>query len=126
MVLDSENIKRLQEIGRELPKKIEIPDKSLNKKPISKNTKHKIETENNPEILFHSLMEASPDGSVPSHLVNRLKQLEINQKDIKVDQDSVSSNSSQKNKSTKQSVNSSKQEDNLYLTFKNLLLEEES
>ena len=38
--------------------------------------RHRVEVEENPEALFRELMQVSPDGSVPPHLLERLKQLE--------------------------------------------------
>jgi hypothetical protein len=38
--------------------------------------RHRIETEDNPELLFQELMKASSDGTVPDHLMARLKDAE--------------------------------------------------
>ena len=38
--------------------------------------RHKVETEQNPEQLFRELMQVSQDGTVPEHLMDRLKRLE--------------------------------------------------
>jgi hypothetical protein len=38
--------------------------------------RHAVETEDNPEQLFRELMSASADGTVPPHLLDRLRQLE--------------------------------------------------
>ncbi|WP_369795456.1 hypothetical protein [Synechococcus sp. GFB01] len=38
--------------------------------------RHRVETEEDPEQLFRELMQASPDGTVPPHLLDRLRQLE--------------------------------------------------
>jgi hypothetical protein len=35
-----------------------------------------VETEQDPERLFRELMNVSPDGTVPPHLMDRLRQLE--------------------------------------------------
>ena len=35
-----------------------------------------METEEDPEALFRELMKISPDGSVPPHLLERLRDLE--------------------------------------------------
>jgi hypothetical protein len=42
--------------------------------------RHRVETEKNPEELFRELMKASQDGTVPEHLMDRLKQLEAQRK----------------------------------------------
>ena len=44
--------------------------------PRATEKRHRVEVEENPEALFRELMEVSPDGSVPPHLIERLKQLE--------------------------------------------------
>ena len=126
MALDPENIERLKELGRKLPKKLEVPIKSSTKNAPFEKKKHKIETEQDPDLLFHSLMEASPDGSVPSHLLNRLKQLESKQNELSNNLEVIDSKQSQKSNLSQQSLSPSKQEDSLYLTFKNLLIEEDS
>ena len=38
--------------------------------------RHAVETEEDPEQLFRELMAACPDGRVPPHLLDRLRQLE--------------------------------------------------
>jgi hypothetical protein len=35
-----------------------------------------VETETDPQALFHALMQVSPDGTVPPHLMDRLRQAE--------------------------------------------------
>jgi hypothetical protein len=39
--------------------------------------RHRVETETDPEALFHELMQVSPDGTVPPHLLQRLRQAEL-------------------------------------------------
>lgn len=38
--------------------------------------RHRLEQEEDPAELFRALMKASPDGSVPPHLLDRLRELE--------------------------------------------------
>jgi hypothetical protein len=38
-----------------------------------------VETETDPQALFRELMQVSPDGSVPPHLLDRLRQAEADQ-----------------------------------------------
>jgi hypothetical protein len=42
-----------------------------------------VETETDPQALFRELMQVSPDGSVPPHLLDRLRQAEIDQQQIR-------------------------------------------
>ena len=80
MTLDSHSLERLKELGRKLPKEISKPksNESKNQKIIKKQNLHPVEIETNPEQLFRELMEISPDGNVPPHLLERLKKLESN------------------------------------------------
>ena len=75
MSFDNRSLDRLRELGRTLPKPLPKPEAPP---PIPKASeqRHKVETEENPEQLFRELMQASPDGSVPEHLLDRLRQLE--------------------------------------------------
>ena len=119
MTFDSHSLKRLKELGRKLPKKISRPQPNESRK--SKETKkpkfHPVEIENNPEQLFRELIEISPDGNVPPHLLERLKTLESNR--LK----SPSKTSPDTNKDSQEiSLHESL---NLYTQFKQLLLEDD-
>jgi hypothetical protein len=72
MSLDPRSRERLEALGRQLPQPLPAPQP----KPIPSAARHPVETEQNPERLFRELMAASPDGSVPPHLLERLKHLE--------------------------------------------------
>ena len=78
MTFDSHSLERLKDLGRKLPKEITQPQS--NDITIQKETKkqklHPVEIETNPEQLFRELMDISPDGNVPPHLLERLKELE--------------------------------------------------
>ena len=80
MTFDNHSLERLKELGRKLPKEITQPQ--TNELKIQKETKkqklHPVEIETNPEQLFRELIEISPDGNVPPHLLERLKKLESN------------------------------------------------
>ena len=80
MTFDSHSIERLKELGRKLPKEISKPQSNelKNQKETKKQNLHPAEIETNPEQLFRELMEISPDGNVPPHLLERLKKLELN------------------------------------------------
>ena len=119
MTFDSHSLERLQELGRKLPKEISKPQSNeLNNLKEIKNQKlHPVETETNPEQLFRKLMEISPDGNVPPHLLERLKKLESNNVKISSDSD-PKINESSKDLSTKDTLN-------LYTQFQQFLLEDE-
>ena len=80
MTLDNHSLERLKELGRKLPKQISKPQSNelKNQKETNKQKLHPVEIETNPEQLFRELMEISPDGNVPPHLLERLKKLESN------------------------------------------------
>ena len=119
MTFDSHSLERLKELGRILPKEISKPQskESRNHKEEKKQKLHPFEIETNPEQLFRELMEISPDGNVPPHLLERLKKLESN--NVK-----ISSNSdSQINKKSKDL--SAEDALKLYTQFQQFLLEDE-
>ena len=119
MTFDSHSLERLKELGRKLPKEISKPDsnKLKNQKETKKHKLHPVEIEKNPEQLFRELMEISPDGNVPPHLLERLKKLESN--NVK-----ISSNADQY---TNENSNDISIEDslNLYTQFQQYLLEDD-
>ena len=74
MSFDPRSLERLRELGRQLPKP--LPEPETPAKPKARQVRHKVETEQNPEQLFRELMQVSKDGTVPEHLMDRLKRLE--------------------------------------------------
>ena len=117
MTFDSHSLERLKELGRKLPKEISKPQSNefKNQKETKKQKLHPVETENNPEQLFRELMEISPDGNVPPHLLERLKKLESNNvKNSSNIDPSINENS--KDLSVEDSLN-------LYTQFQQFLLE---
>ena len=76
MALNEHNRRLLQELGRRLPQPLPQPSPAMQPPAAGTGKKHRIETETDPEILFGELMRASPDGSVPPHLLDRLRQAE--------------------------------------------------
>ncbi|AAP99806.1 MULTISPECIES: hypothetical protein [Prochlorococcus] len=126
MSFDSHSLERLRELGRKLPKSLPTPSKP-NQAPSS--NLHPIETESNPKKLFEELIKASPDGKIPSHLIDRLKEAEYfdlekqshNKKHTLLES---SSQSSSKNK-TKSEAKYDNENNDMYISFKRLLLEEE-
>ena len=119
MTFDNHSLERLKELGRKLPKEISKPHSNeLKKQKENKKQKlHAVETESNPEQLFRELMEISPDGNVPPHLLERLKKLERNNVTIYSDSD-PDINENYKDSSNEDSFN-------LYTQFKQFLLEDE-
>ena len=79
MSFDSRSLQRLRELGRQLPERLPEP-KQTPASPKASQVRHRVETEKNPEDLFRELMKASQDGTVPEHLMARLKQLEAQRK----------------------------------------------
>jgi hypothetical protein len=75
MSFDARSLERLQQLGRSLPKPLPKPDQAAQQAaPGAK--RHRVETETNPDLLFHELIKASEDGTVPPHLLDRLRQAE--------------------------------------------------
>ena len=74
MSFDSRSLDRLRELGRSLPQRLPEPEPAVT--PKARQVRHKVETEQDPDVLFRELMQVSRDGQVPEHLMARLKQLE--------------------------------------------------
>ena len=72
MSFDPRSLERLRELGRQLPARLPEPEKPA-LAPKASQVRHRVETERNPEELFRELMKASQDGTVPEHLMDRLK-----------------------------------------------------
>ncbi|EDY38091.1 conserved hypothetical protein [Cyanobium sp. PCC 7001] len=75
MSFDARSLERLQQLGRTLPKPLPKPEAPPPPARADR-PRHKVETETDPEALFRELMQASPDGTVPPHLLDRLRALE--------------------------------------------------
>ena len=78
MSFDARSLERLQELGRSLPKPLPKPETSVGPEQASAK-RHRVGTETDPQALFGELMKASQDGSVPPHLMDRLRQTEADQ-----------------------------------------------
>ena len=119
MTFDSHSLERLRDLGRKLPKEISKPQSNnLNNQKVKNPQKlHPVETETNPEQLFRELMEISTDGSVPPHLLERLKKLESN--NVKIPSGKLQhTNNNSKDLSIEDSFN-------LYTQFQQFLLEDD-
>jgi len=82
MSFDARSRERLEALGRQLPQKLPPPSPAA---PIPQGDptsqgRHPLELERNPQQLFRELMQASADGTVPPHLLDRLRQLESDAK----------------------------------------------
>ena len=113
MTFDSHSLERLKELGRKLPKEISKPQSI----ELKNQKLHPVEIETNPEQLFRELMEISPDGNVPPHLLERLKKLESNNVKISSNAD-LNNNENSKDLSIEDSLN-------LYTQFQQFLLEDD-
>jgi hypothetical protein len=78
MSFDPRSLERLRELGRRLPQPLPKPEPKpqASARARAAEPRHKVETETDPEQLFRELMAASADGTVPPHLMDRLRQLE--------------------------------------------------
>ena len=119
MTFDSHSLERLKELGRKLPKEISKPKSNeLKNLKVTTNQKlHPVEIETNPEQLFRELMEISPDGNVPPHLLERLKKLESNNVNFSSNSDPLI-NENLKDILAEDSLN-------LYTQFQQFLLEDD-
>ena len=119
MTFDSHSIQRLKELGRKLPKEISKSESNelKNQTEIKKQKLHPVEIETDPEQLFRELMEISPDGNVPPHLLERLRKLESNQVKISSNLDPYITETS-KDSSIEDSLK-------LYTQFQQFLLEDD-
>ena len=136
MSFDPRSLERLRELGRSLPQALPEPTRPVN--PNAQQVRHKVETEDNPEELFRELMKVSEDGTVPEHLMARLKQLEAKRSPQPSTEGSRSGlaqelpplpkASSGKGKNTRPKpakVTPGSEEESLYVAFGQLLLEDD-
>jgi hypothetical protein len=75
MTFDARSREQLEALGRRLPKPLPAPEPAASR-PAPSPRRHRLETENDPQQLFRELIAASPDGTVPPHLMERLRELE--------------------------------------------------
>lgn len=79
MSFDARSLERLQQLGRSLPKPLPKPETAPKAQAPASQERHRVETETDPQALFRELMQVSPDGNVPPHLMDRLRQAEADQ-----------------------------------------------
>ena len=136
MSFDPRSLERLRELGRSLPQALPEPERPVS--PKAQQVRHKVETEDNPEELFRELMKVSEDGTVPEHLMDRLKQLEAKRSPQPSTEGSRSGlaqelpplpkASSAKGKNTRPKPSKAtpgSEEESLYVAFGQLLLEDD-
>jgi hypothetical protein len=76
MSFDAHSLERLKELGRALPQPLPLPQPQPSPGPKASERRHPVETEEDPAELFRQLMRVSPDGTVPPHLMDRLRTME--------------------------------------------------
>ncbi|MCX5940373.1 MAG: hypothetical protein NTX18_05000 [Cyanobium sp. LacPavin_0818_WC50_MAG_67_9] len=76
MSFDARSRERLEALGRRLPQPLPTPAPPQQAETKASDKRHRVEREENPEALFRELMQVSPDGTVPPHLMDRLRELE--------------------------------------------------
>ena len=137
MSFDPRSLERLKQLGRTLPQALPAPEAKPAPSPKASERRHKVETEQNPEQLFRELMQVSPDGTVPEHLLQRLKEVEQRSKPERRPPPAASSSPlpaptagqrPTKGKTTRAQrppVAPGSEEESLYVAFGQLLLEDE-
>ena len=149
MSFDQHSLDCLRELGRQLPQKLPDPEPATTKSNGNRRGAkgsdhqgpklHKVETEQDPDVLFRELMSASEDGTVPDHLMSRLRRLEaqrqptarqalqepISSTDLPAPP-RVSGKSNGKNtRPSRPKVSPGSEEESLYVAFGQLLLEDD-
>ena len=115
MVLDKKNLKKLDHLAKKINNNTNSNQETNQNKTSTSN--HPIETETDPKELFKLLISASPDGNIPKHLIDKLKTLESSHPaGTKNINQAKSSNQYHLKKNT---------EDENYILFKQLLLEDD-
>ena len=141
MAFDARSRERLEQLGRQLPQPLPQPDAGSTRAGSSKGQggrSHRLETETDPQALFRELMQASPDGTVPPHLLQRLRDVEqqkppLNGQGPFATTASASAPASSKtapkrlsSPSTRDRARPSRDQDPLYVSFEQMLLEDEN
>jgi hypothetical protein len=122
MSFDPRSRERLEALGRQLPKKLPVPPSGAAATGIERagsERRHRVETEQDPERLFRELMNVSPDGMVPPHLLERLKQLEGSRRPAPAAAPEPGGN-----RPARRGAAANRGEPDLYTVFQQLLLEE--
>lgn len=141
MSFDARSKQRLEALGRTLPKKIEppaSPTEAPNAAPRTAGVRsrsgeagrHRLEREEDPAALFRALMTASPDGRVPPHLLDRLRELEGSRRPAPAGESPTpaparGSKSGSPKRSSRRTDRRASDDQDLYTAFAQLLLEDE-
>ena len=143
MSFDPRSLERLRQLGRQLPEPIPAPEAETQRSAKTSRPRHRVETEQDPKALFHELMQVSQDGTVPEHLMARLRDAEervdserrrkLNApspltQDSLASQTAVPTRSTGKGKNTRpqrRDVVPGSEEDSLYVAFGQMFLEEQ-
>ena len=129
MSFDARSRERLQDLGRSLPQPLPKPEPLQQSQTKATDRRHKVELEQNPEALFRELMQVSPDGTVPPHLMDRLRELEsLRQSAIPVAPHSIATSPKPlrgRNTAGQADRRTAAEYDDLYIAFQQLLLEDE-
>ncbi len=135
MSFDSRSLERLQELGRTLPQPLASPTPVAKSQPKASERRHRVEIEDDPQALFRELMLISPDGTVPPHLMARLKEAESRQKPLQQPPrpgDQPGGNPAQQQRGPQKQTSLGKpdprtalEHGELYTAFQQLLLEDE-
>ncbi|MBM5790182.1 MAG: hypothetical protein FJ053_00220 [Cyanobacteria bacterium M_surface_10_m1_298] len=142
MSFDARSLERLQQLGRTLPKPLPKPETQTDPEGHRGGAKrHRVETETDPQALFGELIKASEDGTIPPHLLDRLRQAERDQErkrqsaqrqDLETLQTQVNAGAGSSPARARQEVlrpnqqrrkPSNDEEQELYVAFQQLLLE---
>jgi hypothetical protein len=79
MAFDPRSLERLRDLGRTLPQPLPAAPAPAKQPQRASEQRHRVETETNPEALFRELITVSTDGTVPPHLLDRLRLAEQQQ-----------------------------------------------
>ena len=127
MSFDARSRERLQALGRSLPKPLPKPVPPQQSQTKATDKRHRVELEQNPEALFRELMQVSPDGTVPPHLMERLRELESRRQSATPAPSIAASPSKLRGRNTagRADRRTTAEYGDLYTAFQQLLLEDE-
>ena len=129
MSFDARSRERLQALGRSLPQPLPKPEPPQQSQTKASDRRHKVELEQNPEALFRELMQVSPDGTVPPHLMERLRELESRRQSVTpAPAPSIAASPSKlrgRNTAGRADQRTAAEYGDLYTAFQQLLLEDE-
>tara|TARA_Y100001970_G_C14108529_1_gene789522 strand:+ start:518 stop:925 length:408 start_codon:yes stop_codon:yes gene_type:complete len=126
MSLSNDDIMKLKKIQLDLPKDNKFKGDVDKKKPYqnsSSTSSLNNENKDTSNTLFHKYIKASKDGNIPSHLIKEIKEIE----EAELYLEELKQSNYQIHKSSNNYVNkfaSFDLESQLYITFKDMLLEE--